>query len=63
LAEKRRGFHKRSLNKGSYKNKRKVIKVERALKFELRRPESEVMEKITEDPEDAATGYNSSRLY
>ena len=41
----------------------KIEKVEKALKYELRRCEVETMDKIAEDLEDAARQHNSKILY
>ena len=46
-----------------YENKRDVKKVDKALKYELRRCEVEAMDKIAEDLEDAARRHNSKILY
>ena len=56
-------MYKNYLSDGSYEKKRNVMKVEEALKYELRRCEVEALEKIVEDPEDAARWYNSKILY
>ena len=45
------------------KNKRTVKKVEKALKYELRRCDVEAMDKIAEDLEDAAIRHISKILY
>ena len=62
LIESRRGLYKNYLSDRSYENKRNVKKVEKALKYELRRCEVEAMDKITED-KDVARRYNSKILY
>jgi hypothetical protein len=46
-----------------YANKRNLKKVEKALKYELRRYEVIAMGKITDDLEDAAIRHNSKILY
>ena len=51
------------LSDRSYENKTNVRKVEKALKYELRRCEVEAMDKISEDLEDAARRHNSKMLY
>ena len=56
-------MYKNYLSDRSYDNKRNVKKVEKVLKYELRRWEVEVMDKIAVDLEDAATRYNSKILY
>ena len=63
LIESRRGLYKNYLSDRSYENKRNVKKVEKALKYELRRCEVEAMDKIAEDLEDAARRHNSKILY
>ena len=63
LIESRRGLYKNYLSDRSYENKRNVKKVEKALKYELRRCEVEAMDKITEDLEDVARRHNSKILY
>ena len=63
LIESRRGLYKNYLSDRSYENKRNVKKVEKALKYELRRCEMEAMDKIAEDLEDAARRHNSKILY
>ena len=45
----RRGLYKNYLSGRSYENKRNIKKVEKALKYELRRYEVEVMDKIAKD--------------
>ena len=59
LIDGRRGLHKNYLSLGSYENKRNVKKVEKVLRYELRRYELESMDKIVEDLEDAARRHNS----
>ena len=63
LIEGRRGLYKNYLSDRSYENKRNVKKVEKALKYEIRRCEMEAMDKIAEDLEDAARRHNSKILY
>ena len=63
LIESRRGLYKNYLSDRSYENKRNVKKVEKALKYELRRCEVEAMDKIAEDLEDADRRHNSKILY
>ena len=63
LIESRRGLYKNYLSDRSYENKRNVKKVEKALKYELRRCEVEAMDKIAEDLEDVARRHNSKILY
>ena len=63
LIESRRGLYKKYLSNRSYDNKRNVKKVEKALKYELRRCEAENMDKIAEDLEDAARRHNCKILY
>ena len=63
LIESRRGSYKNYLSDRSYENKRNVKKVEKALKYELRRCEVEAMDKIAEDLEDGARRHNSKILY
>ena len=63
LIESRGGLYKNYLSDRSYENKRNVKKVEKALKYELRRCEVEAMDKIAEDLEDAARRHNSKILY
>ena len=63
LIESRRGLFKNYLSDRLYENKRNVKKVEKALKYELRRCEVGAMEKIAEDLEDAARQNNSKILY
>ena len=59
----RRGLCKNYLSDKSYENKRNVKKVEKVLKYELRRCEVETMDEIAEDLEDAARRHNSKILY
>ena len=47
----------------SYENKRNKKKTEKPLKYELRRYEVEVLDKITKDLEDAARWHNSKILH
>ena len=56
-------MYKNYLSDRSYENKRNVKKVEKALKYELRRCEVEAMDKIAEDLEDEARRHNSKILY
>ena len=56
-------MYKNYLSDRSDENKRNVKKVEKALKYELRRCEVEAMDKIAEDLEDAARRHNSKILY
>ena len=63
LIESRGGLYKNYLSDRSYENKRNVKKVEKALKYELRRCEVEAMDEIAEDLEDAARRHNSKILY
>ena len=60
LIKSRRGLYMNYLSDRLYENKRNVKKVEKALKYELKRCEVGAMDKITEDLEDAA---NSKILY
>ena len=50
------------MNDRSCENKNNIKKVEKALKYELRRCEVEIMDKIAEDLEDAARQHNSKIL-
>ena len=63
LIESRSGLYNDYPSDSSDENKRKVKKVEKALKYELRRCEVEAMDKIAEDLEDAAGRHNSKILY
>ena len=54
MFKRRRGLYKNYLSDRSNENKRNIQKVEKALKYELRRCEMEAMDKIAEDLEDAA---------
>jgi hypothetical protein len=63
LIDRRRGLYKNYLSVRSYENKRNVKKVEKALKYELRRCEVQVMDKIAEDLEYAGRRHNSKILY
>ena len=63
LIERRRVLYKDYLSDRPYENKRNVKKVEEALKNELRTCKVEAMDKIAEDPEDAARRHNSKMLY
>ena len=63
LIERRRGLYKKYLSDRSYKNKRNIKKVEKTLKYELKRYEVEAMDKIAEHLEDAATRHNCKILY
>ena len=63
LIESRRFLYKNYRSDRSYENKRNVKKVEKALKYELRRCEVEAMDKIAEDLEDTARRHNSKILY
>ena len=56
-------MYKNYLSDRSCENKRNVKKVEKALKYKLRRCEVEAMSKIAEDLKDAARRYNSKILY
>ena len=47
----------------SYEHKRNVKKVEKALKYEIKRFEVEAVGKIAEDPEIAGRRHNSKILY
>ena len=47
----------------SYENKRNVKKMEKALKYELRKFEVDAMDKIAEDLENAARRHNNKILY
>ena len=47
----------------SYENKRNINKVQKTLKYELRRREVEAMDKTAEDLEDAVRRHNSKILY
>ena len=57
----KKGLYKNYLIYRSCENKRNVEKVEKVLKYELRRYEA--ADNIAEDLEDAATWYNSKILY
>ena len=63
LKERRRSSYKNYLSDRSYENKINVKKVEKALKYELRRCEVEAMDKIAKDLEDRARRYNSKIVY
>ena len=63
LIESRRGLYKNYPSDRSYENKRSIKKVEKALKYELKRCEVEAMDKIAEDLEDSARRHNSKILY
>ena len=56
-------MYKNFLSDRSYENNRNVKKVEKALKYELRRCEVEAVDKITEDLADVARPHNSKILY
>ena len=56
-------MYKNYLSDRSYENKRNVKKVEKALKYELRRCEVAAMDKIAEDLEDVAIRHISKILY
>jgi HPt (histidine-containing phosphotransfer) domain-containing protein len=56
-------LYKNYLSDRSYENKRNVKKVDKALKYELKRCEVEAMDEIAEDLEDAARQHNSNILY
>ena len=56
-------MYKNYLSDKSYENKRNVKKVEKTLKYELRRCEVEAKDKIAEDLQDAARRHNSEILY
>ena len=63
VIERRRGLFRNYLSDRSYENKKNIKKVEKALKYELRRCEVKAMDKIAEDLEDAARRHNSKILY
>ena len=63
LIKSRRGLYKNYLSDRSYENKRNLKKVEKLLKYELRKCEVEAMDIIAEDPEYAARRHNSKILY
>ena len=63
LIERRKILYKNYLSDTSYKNKRNVKKMEKALKYELRRYEMEAIDKFAEDLEDTARRRNSKTLY
>ena len=63
LIESRRGLYKNYPSDWSYENKKNVKKVEKALKYELRRCEVDAMHKVSKDLEDAAIQNNSKILY
>jgi hypothetical protein len=63
LIERKRGLYKNYLSDRSYECKRNAKKVEKALKYELRRCEVEAMDKIAKDLEDAARQHNSKILH
>ena len=63
LIERRRGLHKNYLSDRSYENKRNIKKLEKTLKYELRRCKIEAVDKITEDLEDVARRHNSEIFY
>ena len=56
-------MYKNYLSDRSCENKRNVKKVDKALKYELRRCEVEAMDKIAEDLEDAARLHNCKILH
>ena len=56
-------MYKNYLSDRSYENKSNVKKVQKALKYELRRCEVEAVDKIAEDLEDASRRHNSKILY
>ena len=56
LIESRRGLYKNYLSDRSYEKKRNVTKVEKAIKYKLRRFEVEAMDKNAEDLEYALDG-------
>ena len=60
--ERRKDLYKNYLSDRSNENKRNARKVEKALKYELRRCEVEAMDKISEDLEDANRRHNSKIL-
>ena len=62
LIERGRDLHKNHLSDRSYENKRNVKKVEKVLKYEIRRCEVEALDKIAEDLEDAARRHKSKIL-
>ena len=63
LIESRRGLYRNYLSDWSYENKGNVSKVEKALKYKLRRCEVEAMDKIVKDLEDAARRHSGNILY
>ena len=66
LIERRRGLYKKYLSDRSYKNKKNIKKVEKALKYEPRRCEEvcmDAIDTIAEDLEDAARRQNSNILH
>ena len=63
LIEMSRGLYKNYLSDRSYENKRNVKKVEKTSKYELRRCEVEVMDKIAKDLEDITRQHNNKILY
>jgi hypothetical protein len=63
LAEKGMGLHKKYLSDRWYENKRNARKVEKLLKYELRRCKMEAMNEIAEDLVDAARLHNNKTLY
>jgi len=63
LIKRRKGFHKNYLSDKPYENRRNVKKVEKALKYELRRCEVDAMDKIAKDLEDAARRHNNKVLH
>ena len=63
LIERKRGFYKSYLSNRLHEKRKNIKKVEKALKYELRRREVEAMNDIAEDLEDAARRHNSKILY
>jgi hypothetical protein len=63
LIERRRGLYKNYLCDRSYENKTNVKKVQKALKYELRRFEVEAIDKIAEDLEDVARRHITVNFY
>jgi len=63
LLERRRGLYKNNLSDRLYEYKRNVKKVEKGLKYELRRYKVEATDKIAEDLEDVDRWHNSKILY
>ena len=59
----RRGFYKSYLSNPLHEKRKNIKKVEKALKYELRRREVEAMERIAKNLEDAAKRHNSKILF